>query len=343
MAKKKSGKKPSGKNNNNSNSKNNSKNNSNNNSKNKKANKDSSIEINKPISNDTTKNKDAVNKPELEKFRKISIDDIEGNKATEKAEAKKSSYADNKLEQIGMTKKEKKAIRKAMYNENTNGMTRKEKLSYFFEYYKWRVIIPIVLVAFVCYIGITIYENKKPVALGYALLNVADADTVNTYFEDDYVEYFNITGRYQFKQSIGRDIDYDYYLENSQFIQTSNSTDYNLLSSECELGTYDVIISNAAGIKYCSATNIIKPLKGYFDSENYAALEDYMVDFIDQNGTERPFAIDISDTEFAKNLNLGYSDVYVAFPGTTEQNITNSLKFLVYSLGIDLTFQSENE
>ena len=61
------------------------------------------------------------------------------------------------------------------------------------------------------------------------------------------------------------------------------------------------------------------------------------MEFDDPNGTSRTYAIDISDTQFAKNLNSGYSDVYVAFPGAIDRNYTNSLKFLEYVLGIDLS------
>lgn len=62
-----------------------------------------------------------------------------------------------------------------------------------------------------------------------------------------------------------------------------------------------------------------------------------MVEFNDPNGTARTYAIDISDTQFAKNLDTGYADVYVAFPGVIDRNYTNSLRLLNYVLGIDLT------
>lgn len=179
--------------------------------------------------------------------------------------------------------------------------------------------------------------NKRPVALGFVVLNAQDADIVNLSFEDDYIDHFGITGSYQFKESVGLDIDYDYYLEHSEYVQTSNSTDYSILSSDCDLGSYDVIISNATGVKYCAAQNIAKPLKGYLSEDAYAKLEPYMVEFDDPNGTARTYAIDISNTQFAKDLDTGYSDVYVAFPGVIDRNYTNSLRFLNYVLSIDLT------
>lgn len=287
-------------------------------------------------SRQNTKPEQATQPSQPEKFRRISVEGTDDRMPHSKP-AKKSLHADNNLDMLGMSRKERRVRRKELYQKNTEGMSRKEKLSYFFDYYKWRVITPILVIAFLCYLGVTIYMNKRPVALGFVVLNAQDADVVDLSFENDYIEQFGITGSYQFKESVGLDIDYDYYLEHSEYIQTSNSTDYSILSSDCDLGSYDVIISNDTGVKYCAAQNISKPLKGYLSEDAYAKLEPYMVEFDDPNGTTRTYAIDISDTQFAKNLDTGYSDVYVAFPGVIDRNYTNSLRFLSFVLGIDLT------
>lgn len=297
---------------------------------NETANKDSNKEPNK----ESTPNSNVTIDSLPEKFRKITADGP-ADKMTKKP-AKKSLYADSNLDMLSMSRKERRAVRKELYSKNTEGMSRKEKASYFFDYYKWQVIIPVVIVVFVAFLAHTIYMNKRPVALGFAILNVQDTDSVDLSFEDDYINYFDITGSYQFKESLGLDIDYDYYKEHEDYIQTSNSTDYSILSSDCDLGSNDVIISNDTGLRYCASENIVKPLKGYLSEAVYAALEPYMVSYEDPSGTERAYAIDISNTQFVKNLDLGYADVYVAFPGAIDRNYTNSLRFLEYVLGIEL-------
>ena len=274
--------------------------------------------------------------PAPEKFRRISVDGTDDRMPHSKP-AKKSLHADSNLDMLGMSRKERRAARKDLYQKNTAGMSRKEKASYFFDYYKWKVITPILIIALVSYLSVTIYMNKRPVALGFAILNAQDTAAVDLSFEDDYIDHFDITGSYQFKESVGLDIDYDYYQEHSEYIQTSNSTDYSILSSDCDLGSNDVIISNSTGLRYCASQNIIKPLKGYLSEAVYAALEPYMVSFDDPSGTGRTYAIDISSTQFAQDLNPGYTDVYVAFPGAIDRNYTNSLRFLEYVLGIELT------
>ena len=135
------------------------------------------------------------------KFRRISVEGVDDRMPHSKP-AKKSLHADSNLDMLGMSKKQRRAARKELYQKNTEGMSRREKFSYFFDYYKWRVITPILVVAFLCYLGGTIYMNKRPVALGFVVLNAQDADIVNLSFEDDYIDHFGITGSYQFKESV---------------------------------------------------------------------------------------------------------------------------------------------
>jgi hypothetical protein len=186
-------------------------------------------------------------------------------------------------------------------------------------------------------VGKTIYNNTRPLALGYVVLNIEDTDAVNTDFEQDYVNYRDMADDYRYVSSFGLDIDYDYFKEHEEYITTSNSTDYNILMTRCELGDYDVIITNATGLKYCSTAGIANALKGYLDSYTYEALTPYMYDSENANGTLVPYALDISDTEFAKQLNTGYSDVYLALPGVNDENKANALKFIEYIYGIDLS------
>lgn len=278
------------------------------------------------------------NAPEMEKFKKIVAPSSaqENDKNTGESTPSNSVITENNLELSTMTKKERRAARRAKNREFTKDMSKGERFLYYFDYYKWAVIIPIICIIFVAYCARTIYKNTRPVALGYVVLNVSEEHSVDTSFEDDFVDYIHMTGSYQFYRSAGLDIDYDYFLEHKEYITTSNSTDYNILSTECEVGDFDVIISNTTGIRFCSAEGIAKTLKGYFDSEAYQLLEPYMVEFPDQYGTNKAYAIDISDTEFAKSLKLEYDDIYLAFPGASDRNLTNSLKLLEYIFGIEL-------
>jgi hypothetical protein len=240
------------------------------------------------------------------------------------------------LEMRSMSRKERKAAKKELYNEYTKDMTTWQRVEYFLSCYKWHILIPIICLALIAYVGKTIYKNSRPVALAYAILNVEDEDAINTDFQDSYVEYSGITGTYRFNTSFELEIDYDYFLEHETYVTTSNSTDYNILSTECELGDFDIIITNDTGLKYCSTAGIANQLRGYFDAEVYDAIKPYMYDSEDANGTLFPYALDISDTDFAKSLNTGYDDIYLAFPGVNDENKQNAIQLIEYIYNIHI-------
>ena len=188
----------------------------------------------------------------------------------------------------------------------------------------------------IIYIGTTVYRNSRPVALSYVILNVADTKVVDTSFCEDYAVFKDFPDDYRFVGVTEYNVEYQYYLEHMEYIQTSNSTDYNILSTRSELGDFDIIITNKAGMEYCSAEYIAKAMQGYLDANQYEKLKPYMVDSPNHHGTPQPYAIDVSNTEFAKNLNAGYSDVYIMFPGVNKTNKKNALMFLEYVLDIKI-------
>lgn len=81
---------------------------------------------------------------------------------------------------------------------------------------------------------------------------------------------------------------------------------------------------------------ITYPLKKYLPADIYTLVEDRVVETAGYDGSVVPFAIDISDTDFAKSLNLGYDDVYIGFPGNTDQNYKNAKRMLKYILNLDI-------
>lgn len=244
----------------------------------------------------------------------------------------RGSFFENKLDLAVMSRKERRAAKKAAYKEYTSTMSGKERISYFFYCYKWHIIIPICCILLILCYGMAFYRNSRPVALSYTVLNAEEFDKT---FHEDYLRYFNMPENHVVKATAGYIVNYDYYKKNT-VSASREGTNYNTLALTCQSGTFDVIIGDGAGIKYCTFVEIVKPLDLYFTEEQYAALEDYIVKFQDSSYTFYPYAIDISDTEFAKGLNLEYSKVYMAFPGVSEENMTNSLRLLEYVLGIDL-------
>lgn len=249
-----------------------------------------------------------------------------------KSADKTKMNGENKLELATMSAKERRAIKKEAYRENTKDMSGAQKIAYFFYCYKWHIIIPICIILLFTAYGIAFYKNTRPVALSYAVLN---SEAYNDSFHDDFLAHFNISKDYRIEGIPGYNIDYDYYRQNINSAIRDGS-DYSTINLTCEAGTFDVIITDRAGIRYCAFVEIVRPLDLYFDAGTYAALEDHIMKFQDSSYKFYPYAIDISDTDFAKSLCLEYDDVYLAFPGVTEENTSNALRLLEYIYNIEL-------
>lgn len=225
-------------------------------------------------------------------------------------------------------------VKRAKLKKNMEGMSGYEKFKYIFSYYKWKILITCVILGACIALPLTIYKNTRPIAISYVIVNAKDPDAVDTSFVTDYIRFFHIKKPYRTSCDLDVHLDKETYL--NEFSQSTNSSDYTELPMKCYNGFYDIIIMDKKGLEYCGMQEIIYPLKKYLPADIYSSIEGRIVETAGYDGTVVPFAIDISDTDFAKNLNLGYGDVYIGFPGNTDQNYKNAKRMLKYILNLDI-------
>lgn len=218
--------------------------------------------------------------------------------------------------------------------KNMDGMNGMQKFAYIFSYYKWRILVAAIILAICILLPVTIYKNTRPIAISYVIVNAKDPDAVCTDFVDNYIETYNIKKPYRITYDVDVHLDKETYLE--EFSQNTESSDYTELPLKCYNGYYDIIIMDEKGMEYCGMQEITYPLKNYFPADIYSQIEDRIAETAGYDGAVVPFAIDISDTSFAKSLNLGYDTVYLGFPGNNEQNYKNAKRILNYVLDIEL-------
>lgn len=273
---------------------------------------------------------------------KINTDDLKMKEVTEKQEnvdAKDEKetpvvHHEDNLELHAMSAKERRKMKLQRLRENMEDMSKWQKFVYIFSYYKWRFIIAIIIIAVCITLPLTIYQNKRPVALAYCIVNAKDPEALNTSFIDDYQNYLGLTGSLQIRKDLDVHLDKDTYLE--EYNKNVDSSDYTEIPMRCFNGYYDVFIMDKKGVDYCAMQAIINPINNYLPADIYELVSDRLITSTDHDGAVVDFAIDISDTDFAKNLNLGYSPVYLGFPGTTEQNYVNAKRMLKYIFHFDI-------
>lgn len=236
---------------------------------------------------------------------------------------------EDRLEQATMTRKERRAQKKADFKEYTSTMSKKEKTAYIIRYYFPAAAIVLVVVAIITGIAVTVYNNTRPITLSYAILNAENESKLNLTAFDEYAATKD-TGKKTQLLSDTRQLDPTAFaLGTLTYTVEDEYTGFNLI---CKDGYYDVIITNAAGLNYLAEIDAVQLLDEYLPAELYDRLSDKIIRAKDSYGDMYESGINISDTAFAKSLNTGYDKVYIAFTGTTDENYERAMDFLEYIL-----------
>lgn len=250
--------------------------------------------------------------------------------------AKRSSEDNLELRRMGL--KDKLKAKQERFRENTQGMTGWEKFKYFVYYYKWHVIFGALAIFCLIAIPTAIYNNSRPVSISYAVVNSTNPFEINEDALLDYAKYYNIVDGYQIRNNLSVTLNQSDY--ENELIKEEGNSSYTQFPTLCYNNYFDVIITDEVGLHYCTTTSLVQPLEDRLFDDIYAAIKEKHPHAIVQspNYDNKPdeFAIDISDTEFTKSLNVGYDKVYVCFPGGSEENIVNIRRFLNYVLELDI-------
>lgn len=287
----------------------------------------------------------ALTAEEIDKFKargtttnqKSIIDNILDTNSTDNQEIKTEDNLDFKALKF----KDRMRAKRQRFKENTEGMTSSEKAKYMVHYYKWHAFFIAITIFLLIYVPVTIYNNKRPVAISYAVLNSPNAYVIDTSFVDEYRDMYNMKKSYQVLATPNIILDPETYEE--RYAQDPTNASFTQFPTFCYQGYYDVMITNKAGLTYCSFNSLIVPLEISLDKDVYKLLSDNYGNLFttskNYNNEDVVYAIDVSNTDFAKNINLGYDDVYLCFYGVTERNVKNSSRLLNMVFNLNLSFE----
>ena len=268
------------------------------------------------------------------------------NEDNKKDDSKEFTGEDN-LELHKMNFSDRMKAKKERFRKNTEGMSTKEKISYCVYYYKWPVIISALLIFLLIYVSISVYKNTRPVALGYAVINSPKPGYINKDVFDEYMECYNFTNGYQITSATDIQMSMKQYNELYEQGNIDNNTDYSQFPLLCWNGYYDIIITDKAGLEYCSSESVIEPLDTALSDDIYSIVyTDFAKDITtapNYNNDYVDYAINVSNNEFIKNLNVGYDEVYICFPSSVsaesdirERNIGNRRRILKLIFNLDI-------
>lgn len=297
--------------------------------------------MSKKETNNTTENNSDLN-PDV----KETTTESQRQPQKENKEEEKEFTGEDNLELYRMSSSERRKAKRERFRQNTEGMTTKEKIGYFLDYYKWPVISGTLLIVVGIYIIISIYNNTRPIALGYAVINSTEPNQINEAVLDEYMDYYGFDNGYQIMDDTEVRMSYEEYEELSSQGNMDSNTDYSQFPLLCWNGYYDIIFTDKAGLEYCSKESVIEPLENAFTNDLndiiYESYSDLFIEAPDYEGKPVVYAIDVTDCEKIKELNLNLEEVYICFPASTPQNddrdrnLANRKRFLKFIFDLDI-------
>ena len=217
------------------------------------------------------------------------------------------------LDLNGLSLKERHRLKKENLKFTTDGMPMGTKVKYLLYYYKEFLIGLFVVTAVAVVLAISIYKGSIPVAVSYAVVNCSDPNEFNYDVMDDYAKHIGKYEGYKIKSDTSIVLRKDEYTK--EYEENANSQNYIMFLTTSMANSYDVIITNEEGAEYCAMQGVFYPLEVYLDSTVYRKIKDRIYVAKGMDGAEYECAVDISGTDFAKSLNVGYEDIYIVFFG----------------------------
>lgn len=191
----------------------------------------------------------------------------------------------------------------------------KKKLEHLWEYYKW-VLVVLVVVAAILYIAIVGYSNARVEGLLYG-------EIVNLNFDMEGVEYLS-TDFLKHLDGVEGDQKVSVYMSNLIVGDDSTYENYYVplmrTSSEITSGTLDYLVADSAALTCYFHEEILMDLRELFTEEELAQIGDNLVYVLyEETGEKIPMAINVTDSAFVTNRITHDTTVYLGFVAGTER------------------------
>ena len=243
----------------------------------------------------------------------------------EKKDEQDDFFKEDKLELALMSPKERRAVKKARREKEMEGMNQVQRLKYLLYYYQWPIIVSVLVGGCIIWLIVAIANSKPPVAIAAAFLN-PDKE-VNESILYTYMIEANINTSYR-PVAEGFHLSMDTLLTD---IGTDiNNPDFTRFPTLARDSYFDIVITDKGGLDYLSYNDLAKYPDYVLPQDMLEALKGREVKAVDAYGQSFVYGYDISDTAFAKDLDLGYEKTYLCFPGSTSESQMHAEHFARY-------------
>lgn len=175
--------------------------------------------------------------------------------------------------------------------------TVKQKIRYFWDYHKWKVLIPIAVLIFVgTFITSYLEETREP-ALVIAIVNGQDTKVFENFVMEDYVKERGIDTE-KMPLRIESGFLHPKVMDEMASADTVTVAGLQKYTSMLTNGTIDVTISTTWAVEEYEKSDAYCDLKELLPDDLYRELEEKILFYRDQSGKELPVGIDLQGLSF---------------------------------------------
>ncbi len=211
-------------------------------------------------------------------------------------------------------------------------MTFSEKMEYIWEYYKVQIIITVALVFFSISMIKLVYNNIKYEEVFHcAIVNSLLSDTEEKYLQKGFGEYLEIDKEHD---TLTFDSSYMFFWDDISY-SSSDVTYSSRMKVAAALGArnLDIFVADKTYIEAGAPESQFYDLSEVLPEDLYALVEDRLFYTKDEDGIERPFAIDIAGTHLDENV-FYQEPPYLAIVSNT-LNLDSAIEFVKYAFEVE--------
>lgn len=207
--------------------------------------------------------------------------------------------------------------------DKLKAMSRKDRLWYIAEYYKFHMLGAVLLILVLITIGTTIYRSTFETVYHNIYMNSSMPMDVNTApLEQGFAARLELTPK---EEILTETI-------SVPFDNPSSELDYGSMakiSATIATKSLDSVIGDRASLEYFAAMSGCLDLEQALSAETLALVQDQLVYATGEDQVSRAYGIDISDTDFARESNLGM-ETPILYIISNSQHIDTSLVLIDY-------------
>ncbi len=205
-------------------------------------------------------------------------------------------------------------------------LTFKQKMIHIWDYYKWKIILPVLILVCSVSIGFTIYENSRDSLLYAVFINAQMTEVENTAFMNEFTDYagLNMKGK---KITLDTTLSIDQ--KNSDMTSVSSNQKLLAMFTSIEM---DVIICDKDNFEYYAAQDSFTELSDVLPEDFLEAHKDLLLGAAGKDGEEHAFGLSLADSPKLAEYQVFQDEPILTIP-VTHMEDENILLFISFLLG----------